>query len=233
MIKLTKLEPYQDENGNSIEYDGPVITKNVKIEIRGHGNRLVVRSPARIDRLTVLFDCNNGVVEVDENTYKSGSYLRLNLRVGEDSTIRIGKNVTMTGSCFMTAAEGTSITVGDDCMIATANEIRTHDGHPIFELSTGERANKSRSIEVGNHVWLAKEATLLGGSKVGDGSVIGFRAVVTGTIPNNCVAVGLPAKVTKRDIAWERPNLTLTKPYYKPDSSTVSKTRFWNPTVKG
>lgn len=232
MIKLTKLERYEDDNGNTIEYDGPTLTENVTIEFRGKRNRLVVKAPTRINRLMVWFDRDDGLVEIDENSNTSGAYLRLKSRVGEDSKISVGKNVTMTGPCYMTAAEGTSITVGDDCMIAVANEIRTHDGHPIFELKTGERANKSSCIHVGNHVWLGKEAVLLGGSKVGDGSVIGFRSVVTSEIPNNCVAVGLPAKVIKRDIAWERPNLTITKPHYKPGANEITPSPYWNPTAE-
>jgi len=233
VIKLTTLQAYADENGNVIEYDGPPLDKNVRIDFRGNNNRLVVETPARIDRITVLFDCDNGVVRVGSNDKKSGSHLRLNARVGEDAKIIIGKYVTMTGACFMTAAEGSQITVGDDCMIATDNELRTHDGHPIFDLSTEQRINTARSITVGNHVWLSKEAVLLAGAEIADGSVIGLRAVVTGKIPNNAVAVGIPAKVVRRNIAWERPNLTLTKPYYKPDASTVTKTDYWNATDEG
>ncbi|MBL3685748.1 acyltransferase [Leucobacter zeae] len=232
MSKLIELQAYSDEKGNTIEYRGAPLTKGISIVFRGSNNRLIVESPARIDRLTVLFDCNNGTVRIGANDRQKGSHLRLNARVGEDSEINIGRYVTMTNSCFMTVAEGQSITVGDDCMIASGNALRTHDGHPIFDLETGKRTNVSRSIAIGNHVWLGAEAVVMGGANIGDGSVIGFRSVVTKKVPNNSIAAGIPARVVKRNIAWERPNLTLTEPYYKPDSSTVETTPYWRPTVE-
>lgn len=86
---------------------------------------------------------------------------------------------------------------------------------------------------IGDHVWFADQAVALGGARVGDGSVIGFRSIVTSRIPNNCIAVGSPAKVVRKNIAWERPHLSKVKPYYKPDASTVKKSKFWNLTDDG
>lgn len=44
--------------------------------------------------------------------------------------------------------------------------------------------------------------------------------------------VGIPARIVRRNIAWERPHLSLTKPYYKPDASTVQKSASWNLTIE-
>ena len=72
--------------------------------------------------------------------------------------------------------------------------------------------NVSRSIDVGAHVWLAKHCVVMGGVTIGDGSVIGFRSIVTRSVPNNCVAVGAPARVVRRDVAWARPETVARKP---------------------
>jgi hypothetical protein len=37
----------------------------------------------------------------------------------------------------------------------------------------------------------------------------------------------VPARVIRTDIAWERPHLSLAKPYYKPDASTITKSPYW------
>ena len=58
--------------------------------------------------------------------------------------------------------------------------------------------------------------------------MIGYGSIVTRNVPNNCIAAGVPATVIRRDIAWERPHLSMTKPYYKPDASTVSRSPYWN-----
>ena len=106
------------------------------------------------------------------------------------------------------------------------------DGHPIFDVRTGKRVNAARSIVIGNHVWLGLGACVLGGVTIGDGTVVGMRSVVTRSLPNNVVGAGSPAKVVKRNVAWERPHLTLDPPYRKPTVASVKKsTDYWTLTV--
>ena len=117
-------------------------------------------------------------------------------------------------------------------MIASGNQIRTDDAHPIFNIETGERINMPSSISIGNHVWIGIRAVILGGTTIGDGSVIGMGSIVKDQFPNNCILVGTPAKIVRRDVAWERPHLTLSKPFYKPDASFVKKSPYWNKTIE-
>jgi hypothetical protein len=114
-------------------------------------------------------------------------------------------------------------------MIAADVQLRCDDGHPIFDVRTGKRVNVSRSISVGDHVWLGLRSVVLGGVEIGSGSVVGVGSIVTRDVPNNVVAAGSPAKPVRRDIAWERPHLTMTRPFQKPDSSTVRRSeQYWN-----
>lgn len=62
--------------------------------------------------------------------------------------------------------------------------------------------------------------------------MVGLGSIVKGTFPNNCIVAGVPAKIIKKDIAWERPHLSTTKPYYKPNSSVVKKSIYWNKTIE-
>jgi acetyltransferase-like isoleucine patch superfamily enzyme len=78
-------------------------------------------------------------------------------------------------------------------MIASNVQIRADDGHPIFNVADGSRANPSRDIHIGEHVWVAYGVVVLGGATLGDGSVMGMNSLVTGKIPNNVIAVGSPA----------------------------------------
>lgn len=52
-------------------------------------------------------------------------------------------------------------------------------------------------VLVGNDVWIGAGAKILMNSCIGDGAIIGSNAVVTGNIPANTIAVGIPARVIK------------------------------------
>lgn len=226
MVILNTLAPYSDENGNRVIYDGRAI-QNVRIEFSGSGNSFYVRSGVRLGKLNVVFDCDNGILEMAGNSFGTFSAF---IRIGQDSRVSLGKDLTTTNTCVISAVEGTSVVIGDDVMLASENEIRADDGHAIFDVVTDRRVNRSKDISIGNHVWVAKRAALLGGARVADGSVIGFGALVTGQVPNNSVAAGVPARVIRRNVAWERPHLSRTRPFYKPDASTVTKSAYWDRT---
>ena len=53
-------------------------------------------------------------------------------------------------------------------------------------------------ISIGNDVWIGYEAVILSGVNVGDGAVIGARAVVTRDVPPYTIVGGVPAKPIRR-----------------------------------
>ena len=52
-------------------------------------------------------------------------------------------------------------------------------------------------IVLGNDVWIGYEAVIMAGVTIGDGAIIGARAVVTKDVPPYTVAGGIPAKPIK------------------------------------
>ena len=58
--------------------------------------------------------------------------------------------------------------------------------------------NNKGDIVVGNDVWIGYEAVILAGVHIGDGAVIGARAVVTKDVLPYTVAGGIPAKPIRR-----------------------------------
>jgi len=53
-------------------------------------------------------------------------------------------------------------------------------------------------IVVGNDVWIGYEAVVLSGVHIGDGAIIGTRAVVTKDVPPYTIMGGVPAKTIKK-----------------------------------
>ena len=54
-----------------------------------------------------------------------------------------------------------------------------------------------RPVVIGNDVWIGTRVIILGGVKVGTGSIIAAGSVVTKSIPAYTIVAGVPAKVVR------------------------------------
>ena len=57
--------------------------------------------------------------------------------------------------------------------------------------------NKDK-LKIGNDVWIGYEAVILSGVTIGDGAIIGTRAVVTKDVPSYTIVGGVPAKPIRK-----------------------------------
>ena len=80
---------------------------------------------------------------------------------------------------------------------------------PIFyeawahDMSPAEAWNNKGDIIIGNDVWIGYEAVILAGVTVGDGAVLGARAVVTRDVPPYTIVGGIPARAIRRRVSDE------------------------------
>ena len=226
--KITKLEPYRDDLDNEILYDGD-LDLTVDITIKGARNRLVIAADANLASLKVLMAGDDGLIEIGGTPLKRMP-LRFYLKCGYESTIRIGENIGTDTQVYISAAEGVTVHLGSDCMVAAGVQLRSDDTHALYDVRSGKRINPAHDIHIGDHVWLGRDVVIMGGVTIGNGSMLGLRSIVTRSVPNNCVAVGSPARVIRRNVVWERPELH----YYRPgelDNGPVKRTEaFWNET---
>ena len=51
---------------------------------------------------------------------------------------------------------------------------------------------------IGNDVWIGYEAVVMSGVKIGDGAIIGTRAVVTKDVPPYTIVGGIPARPIRK-----------------------------------
>lgn len=108
------------------------------------------------------------------------------------------------GHAVVKLSEQTNVTIGKDCLFASGLYMTTTDWHSIIDIESGKRINPSKSISIGDHVWLAEDVKILKGAMIGHDSIIGAGSVVTGYIPSNVVAVGVPARIIKTGVTWKR-----------------------------
>ena len=111
--------------------------------------------------------------------------------------IVLGNNVNIgNGTVFYSSSRG-GITIGDNTMIAAHCYLIDSDHGISAGKAILDQEDTVEKIEIGEDVWLAAGVKVLKGSKIGKGAIIGANAVVKSSIPENSVAVGVPAAVRK------------------------------------
>ena len=174
--------------------------------IRGSNNQIIIGQGTCLrSTLFHIIGHNNRIIIGDRCTIGKGCSFWME---GNNITITIGSGTTFTLLCHFNAQEnGARIDVGEDCMFSNKIIVRTSDSHPIYDMSTGKRINSPKPVVIGKHVWIAPDSKIMKGAIIGDGCIIGSNTMVSKHIPENSLAVGMPAKVVKEGIKWTREDI--------------------------
>ncbi len=128
--------------------------------------------------------------------------------------IRIGKRTAILGgSSFLSMNR---MTVGDDCFINRScyfdmtGRIVIEDnvvlGHGVTIVTAKHKIGSSEKrasevvrmeVTIGRGSWIASNATILPGVRIGRGVVVGAGAVVTKNVPDDVLVTGVPAKIRR------------------------------------
>jgi lipopolysaccharide O-acetyltransferase len=115
------------------------------------------------------------------------------VHIGATNYIEIGNNVLMASKIF--------ISDHNHGLYRGAGQARPDTPPAERELTNNQQ------VIIGDNVWLGEFVSILPGSVIGAGAIIGSNSVVSGTIPPETIAVGAPAKVVKHfnrtTAAWE------------------------------
>ena len=108
-------------------------------------------------------------------------------------------------------AEGATFKIGAFCSIAEGVRFYLGGEHRADWVTTYPFSyfwESGRHIEghpktkgdiiVGNDVWIGAEAVIMSGVRIGDGAVVGARAVVTKNIESYAIYAGNPARLIKK-----------------------------------
>lgn len=136
-------------------------------------------------------------------------YAGCSFAIGEKGFCSIGNFTMMNGALLMVEER---IEIGDHCLIAWNVGIADCDFHPLdptlrivdsmalapFLPNRPKRpALPSKSVKIGNNVWIGMNAIILKGVTIGNNSIIGAGAVVVSDIPGNVMVAGNPARIIK------------------------------------
>lgn len=99
--------------------------------------------------------------------------------------------------------------------ISTYPGFYSKDASGAESLGTTFHFEEKKSVQIGSDVWIGARAIIMGGVKIGVGSVIAAGAIVTKDVPDFAIVAGVPA--------------TVKKYRFKPDIiSQISQSKWWN-----
>lgn len=127
-------------------------------------------------------------------------YLGSGIRLNVCKELRFGDNVRINGNtnicCFSGVEIGRDVLVSWDCLFMDT------DFHRVY--INGKIANSNSSIKIGNNCWIGCRTTVLKGSEIPAGSVVGAGSLVCKQFDKeNCIYAGNPARLLKDNVRWE------------------------------
>lgn len=173
--------------------------ENSTVKFLGKGNILFIESGVRLLNSNLTFKGNNSLVYLSSN---NNSYV-IKISINSDCTVFIGKDNYFNEGTLIVSSESRNVFIGDNCLFSLGTVIRNADAHLIYDMTSGERVNFTKSIYVGDHVWIGQNALLLKGVIVGSGSIIGAASVISNKVVNsNSIFAGVPAREIRKNIFW-------------------------------
>ncbi len=176
--------------GGQIRIDGAVSTAMIKI---GFGEVSIFE----VAKSRSIWDVSGTVV------FKGCA------RIGRGSKIIVWHDAKLIfNDKFCISAESSivckkAITFGVDDLVSWGVLVMDTDFHKIKDMR-GNRLNPDGEIIIGNHVWICCRCTILKNSAIGNNAVIGSGSIISKPImEDNVLIAGHPAKIMRRDIAWE------------------------------
>lgn len=179
---------------------GGYILKKSSLICKGKNNQIIMHGSGLLNRCCIQILGDNNVIEIHDDVLIVDGTLNI-----EDSgnRIEIGKHSRLCGSVSMGCIEGTTISIGENCLFSSDITIRTGDSHSILD-EKGKRMNPSSDVVINDHVWVGHKVTLNKGVHIERDTVLGACSLVTESIPHsNVIIAGVPAKIIKENINWD------------------------------
>lgn len=172
-----------------------------RIQIVGNGNKLIMEKGSLLLNSLVKISGNNNEIVLKANSYISGAELWIEnngclLEIGERTFVGHHSHLACT-------EDGSRLIVGDDGMISSYVQIRTGDSHSIVDME-GNRINPAQSVHIGNHCWLGEGSRVLKGVTLEGDDIVSTGTIVTKSFGKNVLLGGIPAKIIKENVTWDK-----------------------------
>ena len=117
---------------------------------------------------------------------KDGVLTKYNWMVQNSAGLELGYKTDIGAFTYINAKFGVvledEVQVGSHCSLYSVSTIDGKQGKIVLK----------KNCKVGSH------STIMPGVTIGENAIVGAHSFVTSNIPDNCVAVGVPAKVMRK-----------------------------------
>lgn len=135
-------------------------------------------------------ECKAYINELFNNSIDETTMINPPIFVNLANNVKIGKNVVLMNGFQCMSAGG--LTIDDDVKISLNCTIATNN-HDFYDRPV----ITCMPVHIKRNVWIGVNVTILPGVTIGENAIIGAGSVVTKDVPDNAVAVGVPAKIVK------------------------------------
>jgi len=131
-----------------------------------------------------------------------------NVKLHYNATVEVHNNGKLSIGRCPVINSGTVIicayrmTIGSNCVIARNCLIMDSDHHQILN-DDGATINHPREVIIGENVWVGAKSTILKGTKIESGSVIGANSLVAGHVNGKTLVRNEPAREFSK-INWSQ-----------------------------
>lgn len=203
-----KPKPVPDYGENTI-INHPVL-ENSRIVFKGTGNILYCDEGVELKNSLLHFSGSNSLIYLSNG--EDTRYSSVHMATQHNSTIYIGPGTNFNSfidfRAHLSVGEQKNMIIGNNCMFSFSMWATTSDAHAAFDMVTRQRFNLPKSVLIGDHVWVGQEVTILKGTQIGSGSIIGADSLITGkVVQSNAVYAGVPAKLVRSDVFYSRPDI--------------------------
>ncbi len=137
---------------------------------------------------------------------------RSQLEIAIANGLQIGKNCHILGECIIDPGHCWLISMGDNVTLAPRVHILAHDASTKRILGY----TLIGRVIIGNNVFIGAGSIILPNVKIGSNVIIGAGSVVSRSIPDNCVALGSPARIicSYEEFVEKKKKLFSKSPHY-------------------
>lgn len=218
-------QPTQLETIESNKFIGELPKmKNSAITFSGENNILFCGKDVVLSDCNINFNGNNSVIYLCSSRHE----YKLNVTTNHNCAFYAGKDNYFNGILNVVLSEQKHVFIGNEGLFSFGIWLRVADPHLVYSVADKKRRNYSKSIFLGDHIWVGQSAMILKGTKIHSGSIVGALSVVANKkIPSNTSWAGNPSKEIAQGVFGTVPVFTAgLMPRQKPVQPSILKNTF-------